>query len=323
MAEEILVVAEHIKGKITDVTFELLVLGRQLATKTGKPLKAVLLGKGIGGLTNELGYADGVITMEHELLENVNVETWANGLAKIIDEMKPDILIVGSTNAFMGLPSYLSDKKGLPFINLCQSLDIEGQDVKGNVLLYGGKIEGDVKPKAKPVIVAMRPGNYPGDEAKVQKEVPVESVAPPDNIQEARVKFKSYIEPETTDIDLTQCDVLISVGRGIQSQDNIEMAEDLAKLFKNAAVSASRPVIDQGWLPMTRQVGKSGVSVKPKLYLALGISGAPEHIEGMKSADLIVAVNTDPKAPIFNFATYGIEGDIFDILPPLMDSLKK
>jgi electron transfer flavoprotein alpha subunit len=323
MAEEILVVAEHIKGKITDITFELLVLGRQLATKTGKPLKAVLLGKDVGGLTNELGFADGVITMEHDLLENVNVETWANGLAKIIDEVKPDILLMGSTNSFMGLPSYLSEKKNLPFINLCQSVDIEGADIKGNVLLYGGKIEGDVRPKAKPVIVAMRPGNYPGDEAKVSKEVPVESVAPPDNIQEAKVKFKSYIEPETTDIDLTQCDVLISVGRGIQSQDNIEMAEDLAKLFKNAAVSASRPVIDQGWLPMTRQVGKSGVTVKPKLYIALGISGAPEHIEGMKSADLIVAVNTDPKAPIFNFATYGIEGDIFDILPPLMDSLKK
>lgn len=323
MAEEILVVAEHIKGKITDITFELLVLGRQLATKTGKPLKAVLLGKDVGGLTKELGFADGVVTMEHELLENVNVETWANGLAKIIDEMKPDVLIVGSTNAFMGLPSYLSDKKNLPFINLCQSLDIENEDIKGNVLLYGGKIEGDVKPKAKPVIVAIRPGNYPGDDAKVQKEVPVESVSPPDNIQEAKVKFKSYIEPETTDIDLTQCEVLISVGRGIQSQDNIDIAEDLAKLFKNAAVSASRPVIDQGWLPMTRQVGKSGVTVKPKLYIALGISGAPEHIEGMKSADLIVAVNTDPKAPIFNFATYGIEGDIFDILPPLIDSLKK
>jgi electron transfer flavoprotein alpha subunit len=323
MAEEILVVAEHVRGKITDVTFELLVLGRELATKTGKPLKAVLLGKGVGALASELGFADGVITMEHELLENVNVETWTNGLAKIIEDMKPDVLIMGSTNAFMGLPSYLSEKRGLPFINLCQKLDFENQDFKGNVLLYGGKIEGDVKPKAKPVIVAMRPGNYPGDQAKVKKEVPVESVAPPDNIQEAKMKFKSYIEPDTTDIDLTQCDVLISVGRGIQSEDNIGVAEDLAKLFKNAAVSASRPVIDQGWLPMTRQVGKSGVTVKPKLYLALGISGAPEHVEGMKSADLIVAVNTDPKAPIFNFATYGIEGDLFDILPPLIESLKK
>lgn len=323
MAEEILVVAEHVKGKITDVTYELLVLGRELATKTGKPLKAVLLGKGVGALASELGFADGVITMEHELLENVNVETWTNGLAKIIDEMKPEVLIMGSTNALMGLPSYLSEKKGLPFINLCQKLDVENQDFKGNVLLYGGKIEGDVKPRSKPVIVAIRPGNYPGDQAKVKKEVPVESVAPPDNIQEAKVKFKGYIEPDTTDIDLTQCDVLISVGRGIQSQDNIGIAEDLAKLFKNAAVSASRPVIDQGWLPTTRQVGKSGVTVKPKLYLALGISGAPEHIEGMKSADMIVAVNTDPKAPIFNFATYGIQGDIFDIVPPLIESLKK
>jgi electron transfer flavoprotein alpha subunit len=323
MAEEILVVVEHLKGKITDITFELLVLGRRLATKTGKPLKAVLLGKGVGGLAKELGFADAVITMEHELLENVNVETWTSGLSKVMDETKPGLLIMGSTNAFMGLPSYLSDKKNLPFINLCQSLDAEDNDIKCKVLLYGGKIEGNIKPRAKPVIVAIRPGNYPGDEAKVQKEVAVEAVAPPDDIHEVKAKFKSYIEPETTDIDLTQCDALISVGRGIQSQDNINVAEDLAKLLRNAAVSASRPVIDQGWLPMTRQVGKSGVTVKPKLYIALGISGAPEHIEGMKGADVIVAVNTDPKAPIFNFATYGIEGDIFEILPPLIEGLKK
>lgn len=323
MADEIFVVAEHIKGKITDVTYELLAAGRELATKLNKPLKAVLLGKDVGGLVSELGYADGVITMEHELLENISIEAWSLALVRIIDEKKPEILLIGSTNAFMGLHSYLSEKMRLPFINLCQSLKTENQELIGNALLYGGKIEGDVRPKAKPVIVAVRPGNYPGDEAKVQKEVPVESVAPPDTIQEAKVKFKSYIEPELKDVDITQCEVLISVGRGIQNKDNIGVAEELAKLFKNAAVSASRPVIDQGWLPMTRQVGKSGATVKPKLYFALGISGAPEHIEGMKSADVIVAINSDPKAPIFNFASYGIEGDIFDVLPPLIEGLKK
>jgi len=323
MADEIFVVAEHIKGKITDITFELLALGRELATQLNKPLKVVLIGKDVAGLASQFGYADGVVTMEHELLENINIETWSLALAKIIDEKKPEMLLVGSTNAFMGLPSYLSEKKNLPFINLCQGLKTDNQDLVGNVLLYGGKIEGDIRPKAKPVIVAVRPGNYPGDSAKVQKEIPTESVAPPDTLQEAKVKFKSYIEPELKDVDITQCEVLISVGRGIQNKDNVGMAEDLAKLFKNAAVAASRPVIDQGWLPMTRQVGKSGAMVKPKLYIALGISGAPEHVEGMKSADLIVAINTDPKAPIFNFATYGIEGDIFDILPPLIESLKK
>jgi electron transfer flavoprotein alpha subunit len=323
VADEIYIVVEHIRGNITDVTFELLALGRELATKLNKPLKAVLLGKGVGAIASQLGFADGVVTMEHDTLENINVETWSLGLAKIIDEKQPDLMLMGSTNAFMGLPSYLSEMKNLPFINLCQGIKTDNQDIIGNVLLYGGKIEGDIKPKAKPVIVAVRPGNYQGDPAKVQKEVPVESVTPPETLQAAKIRFKSFIEPELKDVDLTQCEVLISVGRGIQSQDNIAMAEDLAKLFKNAAVAASRPVIDQGWLPTTRQVGKSGVTVKPKLYFALGISGAPEHIEGMKGADMIVAINTDPKAPIFNFATYGIEGDIFDILPQLIENLKK
>lgn len=320
---EIFVLAEHIKGKITDTTYELLTLGRELATKLNRPLKAVLLGKDTKNIVPELGYADGVIAMEHESLEHISIATWSLGLAKIITEKKPELLIIGSTNALMGLPSYLSEKMNLPFINLCKALNIDNQQLVGSVLLYGGKIEGDISPKSKPVLVAVRPGNYPGDNAKIQKPVPVESVSPPDTLKDVKIKFKRYIEPERKDVDITQCDVLVSVGRGIQNKDNISLADDLAKLFKNAAISGSRPVIDQGWLPMTRQVGKSGMTVKPKLYIALGISGAPEHIEGMKNAALIVAINADPKAPIFNFAHYGIAGDLFEILPPLIEGLKK
>ena len=123
--------------------------------------------------------------------------------------------------------------------------------------------------------------------------------------------------PEAGDIDITQQDILVAVGRGIQQQDNVELAEELAQAL-GGAVCASRPVVDQGWLPATRQVGKSGMTVKPKLYLALGISGAPEHQEGMKGADLIVAVNTDAKAPIFDFAHFGAEVDALDLLPALV-----
>jgi len=323
MAGEIFVIVEHIKGKITDVTYELLGLGREISSKMGSPLKAVILGKDVGDLANQLGYADGVITMEHELLENANIETWTFGLEKIIGEKSPEMLLMGSTNSLMGLSSYLSEKMNVPYINLCENIIIEDGAVTGKVLLYGGKIEGDVHPKAKPVLVSVRPGNYPGDDAKVEKDVPVESVTPPDTLTDAKMKFKDYIEPEVEDVDLTTCDVLISVGRGIQGEDNIELAEELAGLFENAAVGASRPVIDQGWLPMMRQVGKSGVTVKPKLYIAAGISGAPEHIEGMKNADMIIAINTDENAPIFNFATYGIQEDLFDIIPTLIEELEK
>jgi electron transfer flavoprotein alpha subunit len=134
------------------------------------------------------------------------------------------------------------------------------------------------------------------------------------------VQFKQLIEPEGGDVDITQQDILISVGRGIQSDENLPMAEELAAKL-GGAISCSRPIVDSKWLAKTRQVGKSGLKVKPKLYLALGISGAPEHIEGMKDADLIIAVNTDPKAPIFDYAHYGVVQDLFDFIPALSGKL--
>jgi electron transfer flavoprotein alpha subunit len=134
------------------------------------------------------------------------------------------------------------------------------------------------------------------------------------------VRFQDWVLPEAGDVDITQQNVLVAVGRGIQQEDNIELAEELAQAL-DGAVCASRPVVDQGWLPATRQVGKSGMTVKPKLYLALGISGAPEHLEGMQGADLIIAVNTDPKAPIFDAAHYGTQIDALDLLPALVEAV--
>jgi electron transfer flavoprotein alpha subunit len=135
------------------------------------------------------------------------------------------------------------------------------------------------------------------------------------------VRFTRYLEPEAGDVDITQQNVLVAVGRGIQTKDNLELAEELAATL-GGAVCGSRPVIDQGWLSLSRQVGKSGMQVKPKLYFMLGISGAPEHVEGMKDAQLIVAVNTDAAAPIFNVAHYGIVGDALEIAPALTEAVK-
>jgi len=135
------------------------------------------------------------------------------------------------------------------------------------------------------------------------------------------VVFRKFIEPAVSDVDITKQDVLVGVGRGLQSQDNLPLAEDLAAAL-GGAVCASRPVIDQGWIPLSRQVGKSGFSVKPRLYLALGISGAPEHVEGMLGSQLTIAVNTDPQAPIFDVAQYGVCGDLLELVPVLLDKLK-
>jgi electron transfer flavoprotein alpha subunit len=137
-----------------------------------------------------------------------------------------------------------------------------------------------------------------------------------------RVALKQYIEPDTSDVDITKENMLVSVGRGIQNQDNISLANELAGVL-GCAVSASRPVVDQGWMPTTRLVGKSGKQVKPKIYLALGISGAPEHVEGMGESEVIIAINTDQNAPIFNIAKYGTTVDMFDLLPVLTEKIKQ
>jgi len=321
--DEIFILAEHIKGKITDTTYEILTLGREISANMNRPLKAVLLGKGVGNLAMDLGYTDGVVMMEHDLLANVNIQTWSIALMHIIKEKKPEMVIMGSTNSLMGLGSYIAEKMGLPYMNLCKGLRVEDQQVVGNAILYGGKIEADVRPCAKPILVSVRPGNYPGDPARTRREVPVECVTPPDTLMEAKINFKEFIQAERKDIDITQCDVLVAVGRGIQNKENIVHAETLAKIFKNAAVVGSRPIIDQEWLPLTRLVGRSGMSVRPKLYLALGISGAPEHMEGMKGAQLIVAINKDKKAPIFRIAHYGVAEDLFKVIPKLAERLKK
>jgi electron transfer flavoprotein alpha subunit len=177
-----------------------------------------------------------------------------------------------------------------------------------------------VKVADAPAVLMVLPGSFRASGESGQAKVETRQPAAP--LAAEAVAFEELILPESGDVDITQQDVLVAVGRGIQQEDNIELAEELAQAL-GGAVAASRPVIDQGWLPSTRQVGKSGMTVKPKCFLALGISGAPEHVEGMKSSDLIVAVNTDPNAPFFDVAHYGAVADVVDLIPALTESLKK
>jgi len=185
--------------------------------------------------------------------------------------------------------------------------------------MYGGKIEATVEARGEPAIVCLWPGARPADKGRADRSPSIEQTTV--TLEDSRVRLKRYIDPEPGDVDLTKQDVLVAVGRGIQSRDNIALAENLAKAL-GGAVAGSRPVIDQGWLPVACQVGKSGLTVKPKLYVALGISGAPEHIEGMKDSGLIVAVNSDARAPIFNIAHYGIVADVVEALPPLTAAIE-
>ncbi|MDH3500107.1 MAG: electron transfer flavoprotein subunit alpha/FixB family protein, partial [Acidimicrobiia bacterium] len=205
----------------------------------------------------------------------------------------------------------------LPLVSYCQAVNAAG-GLSATCQLYAGKLEADVEVEGQRAVFALLAGAGDADAGRAAGSGAVETLdlgAPAPGME-----LLGLSEPDAGDIDITTQEVLVVVGRGIESEDNIAEAVELAEAL-GGAVAASRPIVDQGWLPKTRQVGKSGLTVKPKVYLALGVSGAPEHIEGMRDASTIIAVNTDARAPIFGVAHYGWVGDLFDLLPELTDLL--
>jgi electron transfer flavoprotein alpha subunit len=319
MANGILILAEQLKGELTDITFEMLGVGRQLADAMKAPLHAVLVGPGAGSQAKQLGLADKVFVVDDPKQEVPAASTLATLLKGLIDSQNDGLVLVAGTNLALGIGPALSVQANLPFINYARSMRAEDGAVVVTSRLFGGKILSDVRLTDGRGIVSVYPGSFPADAGKSDKSPAVETAALP--AEAPKVSFRKFIEPESGDVDITKQNVLVAVGRGIGNQDNVEMAEELAAIM-GGAVCGSRPVVDQGWLAMTRQVGKSGMSVKPRLYVALGISGAPEHWEGMQNSQMIVAVNTDAKAPIFDGAQYGICGDALEILPVLTEKIK-
>jgi len=320
MSQDIFVFVEHLKGAIDDVTFELLGKGRELASATGGQLVAVLLGSGMAAKAGELGAADKVISVDHPALEHFNPEAYVTTLAEVAAQKQPRLLLVPNTSIGMDLAAAVATKQNWPLVAYAFDVAVENGSVVATSQLYGGKINAESVIDGENAVVSVLAGSFPADAGKKDGSPEVESMDAPAGIDAGKVRFKNLIEPEGGDVDITQQDVLVSIGRGISSDDNIADAEELAEKL-GGALSASRPIIDNKWLPKTRQVGKSGLKVKPKLYLAMGISGAPEHIEGMKDAELIIAVNTDETAPIFEHAHYGTTEDMFDIMEALKEKL--
>jgi electron transfer flavoprotein alpha subunit len=319
MANAILVLAEQLRGEVSDITFEMLGAGRTLAGGSGASLYAVLLGSEAAPLATKLGVADKVFVVDNPQLNLAPPGTVATALKDLMDQTQAGLVLLGCTNVSLGIGSILAAKTGLPMVNFCRAAKADGGAIVCTSQLFGGKILSDVKLADGRGIVSIYPGAVSPDAGKSDKTPAIEKVDVP--VEAPKVVFKQYLEPETGDVDITKQNVLIGVGRGIQTQDNVQLAEDLAQVL-GGAVCASRPVIDQGWLPLSRQVGKSGMSVKPRVYLALGISGAPEHWEGMQNSQCIIAVNTDPKAPIFDGAHFGVVGDVLELLPVLTDKVK-
>ena len=317
MSENVFVVIEHVRGQVAEISYVMLAAARQLAQSTGGEVVAVLLGQNAQGLANDLA-ADRTLYMDHAALAEFTSDAYRTALAALIKEQSPRAVLFGHSSIGMDITSGLSVELGYPVISSCKSFTSDGKFISQ---ICGGKImaEGDLpSPSA---LITMIPGGYKADQGKGSQSPAISIVAAP-ALDILRVGLKQYIEPEAGDVDIAKETMLVSVGRGIQNKDNIELADDLAGAL-GGSVCASRPVVDQGWLPTTRLVGKSGKLVKPKIYLALGISGAPEHVEGMGDSDVIIAVNTDPNAPIFNVAKYGTTVDMFDLLPVLTDKVRQ
>ncbi|MFW9929812.1 MAG: electron transfer flavoprotein subunit alpha/FixB family protein [Candidatus Thorarchaeota archaeon] len=317
----IYVVVEHQKGKISDITFEMLGIGSEVANKTGKDLIAILLGNDIKTLGDSLGIANKILYINHPALTEVTPEAYSDVLIHIFKEIVPDFIFVSSNNISDGVGAMTAHKLNFPFINYCKEITVENNELITTSLLYGGKVENQVKPKDNKAVIAISSGSFPIENGKSNTKPSIEEINPPD-LTQLKIKFIKHVEPEAGDIDISQQEILLAIGRGIQNQDNIALADELATAM-GAATCASRPVVDQGWLPLTRQVGKSGMTVKPKLYLCAGISGAPEHIEGMKNSKLIISINTDGKAPIFNYSDYGVVTDLLELFPKLTEEVKK
>ncbi|MBI3732610.1 MAG: electron transfer flavoprotein subunit alpha/FixB family protein [Chloroflexi bacterium] len=311
----VLVVVEQLNGKTGEITFEMLGKGRELASALGGELHALV----IGGQADELGIADKVWVMGDGALAHYTSANHKAALVAAISAISPRVTLIGNTSIGMDLAAGASAATGIPLIAYCNALRVEGGQVVGTSQIYGGKVLAEVAPEDGACIVSVLAGAFPASAGRSDKTPVLETLAPPalDN----RVRFVRLIEPEAADVDITKAAVVVSVGRGIQSADNIELADGLADAL-GGVVGASRPVTDAGWLPKSRQVGKSGLRVKPKLYLALGISGAPEHLEGMKDSGLIIAINQDASAPIFDVAHYGVVGDLFEIVPALTEKIK-
>ena len=317
MSQDIYVVIEHLQGQVADMSYAMLAAGRELAHGTGGNVLAVLLGRNAKDLARDFA-ADRVLYLDHEALAEFTSEAYQKTLADLISKEQPRAVLLGNTSIGADVASVLSMRLGLPLVNSCRSFTKEGKFVSQ---ICGGKIMAEGELPGPTALVTIVPGGYQPDQGRSAEAPPLTEVIVP-ALDALRVTLSKYIEPETGDVDISKEPLLIAVGRGIQNKDNIELAEDLAQAI-GGVVCGSRPVIDQGWMPTSRLVGKSGKHVKPKIYFAMGISGAPEHVEAITASDTIIAVNTDPKAPIFDVAKYGIEMDIFELVEVLTEQVKQ
>jgi electron transfer flavoprotein alpha subunit len=324
---KILVITEQRQGKWNNTSFETLVAAQQIAADSSSTISAVVLGKGAANFAEDLAAKNiaEVLLVEHDLLEAYTPDGYCLALSQLIQSAKPDLVLFPHTYQVRDFAPKLAAALGKGMIADCVSFHKEADKIVFVRQMFQGKTVADVTFQgAAPWFASFQSGAFRADllTAHPAGKSPINKISVELKPEQIRTTPLDLFKEAKSAVDLTQAPIIVSIGRGIKAPENIPQAEALAKAI-GGEIAASRPICDEGWLPMERQIGSSGQTVAPKLYLALGISGAIQHVVGMKGARTIVAINKDQNAPIFEIADYGIVGDIFEIMPALTAALEK
>jgi electron transfer flavoprotein alpha subunit len=323
MSEGILVFIEHKAGTLNKTSLEAIAAGQKLGSDIGQPVSAVVLGSGAEGLAGEIAAYDlaRVINVDHALLADYTPDAYAAAMEQVVRSVDPQYVVLSHTYLVRDFAPKLSARFQKGLISDCIRMQVDATKASFTRRIFLGKLDADVVSDGQaPTFVTFQSGAFRGDQAGKGSGAPVESMAV--EIGEVRMKPEAPFQEMKQAVDLTKADVIVAVGRGIKSKDNLALAEKLAEAL-GGDLAASRPICDAEWLPLDRQIGSSGQTVAPKLYIAIGISGAIQHLVGMKNSQTIVAINKDPEAPIFDIADYGIVGDLFEAVPVLTEEIKR
>jgi len=315
---KILVFAEQRDGELKKIAFENLSLGKKLSTDLGLDLIAVLIGKNISGLGEQLGKygASKIIVCQNDILELYQAEGYSKILADVVKDQDASIIIMGSTLMGKDLAPRVAARLDAALATDCISVEASNGGLKIVRPMYAGKVRATIRLKSDIKILTVRPNIFLAGENPVSADV-VDIDADPGEI---KTRVTEVAAGSKDKLDVTEADIIVSGGRGLKEPDNFHLITDLARKL-GAAQGASRAAVDAGWRPYEEQVGQTGKTVSPSLYIAIGLSGAIQHLAGMSSSKYIVAINKDPEAPIFKIADYGIVGDLFEVVPKMIEML--
>jgi electron transfer flavoprotein alpha subunit len=323
MSNGILVFIEHRDGVVSKTSLEAIAAAQSLGSQLQQQVSAVILGNEPEAMAQQIAAHDlaKVISAKNAKLASYTPDGYTDALEKMVRQLDPQLVIMSHTYLVRDFGPKVAARFGKSLISDCIRAQVGGGQITFTRRIFLGKLDADVvSDGAAPVFATFQSGAYRPDQAAKGSGAPV--VKQEVEVGEIRMSPEAPFQEVKQAVDLSKAEIIVAIGRGIKSKENIALAEKLAEAL-GGDIAASRPICDAEWLPIDRQIGSSGQTVAPKLYIALGISGAIQHLVGMKNAGTIVAINKDPEAPIFDIADYGIVGDLFEAVPVLTEEIKK